>query len=81
MAIGDWVTLLGGSGAGSLVIFTALWLAGFIHTKAEIEDKDKQIAEYKQALALERTRSDTLVATGQIVREVMTGLREELKKE
>jgi hypothetical protein len=51
-----------------------------IHTKAELQDKDKQIAEYKEALKEERARNDSLQATGMIVRDVLTGLREELKK-
>lgn len=80
MTAGDFVQLIGGSTGGTAIAFFALWLTGLIHTKAELDDKDKQIEEYKQALAAERVRSDTLVATGQIVREVMTGLREELRK-
>lgn len=79
MSAGDFIQLLGGSAGGTAIVFCGLWLSGLIHTKAAMDDKDEQIAELKQALQLERTRSDTLVATGQIVREVMSGLREELK--
>jgi hypothetical protein len=80
MTASELVQLVGGSTGLTAISFFGMWLTGLIHTRAELEDKNKQIEEYKQALALERARSDTLVATGQIVREVMSGLREELKK-
>jgi hypothetical protein len=72
--------LVGGSTGGTAIAFFGMWLTGLIHTKAELEDKTKQIDEYKQALKEERARNDNLQATGMIVRDVLTGLREELKK-
>jgi hypothetical protein len=80
VTVGDFVQLAGGSTGGTAIIFFVLWLSGLIHTKAELDEKDKTIAEYKHALEIERARSDSLQATGVIVREVMSGLREELRK-
>jgi hypothetical protein len=68
--------LSAGGGGGTAIVFTALWLAGLIHTKSSMEEKKEEIRELKQALALERQRSDAGVVTGQIVRDVFAGLRQ-----
>lgn len=70
--------LLGGGTGFTAISFFVLWITGTIHTKAEMADKDAQIAELKEALKLERARGDSVVQTGQIVRDVMTSLRKEL---
>jgi predicted nucleic acid-binding protein len=44
----------------------------------QLSDKDIQIAELKEALRLERARGDSVVLTGQIVRDVMQSLHREL---
>jgi hypothetical protein len=80
MAAGAIAQLVGGSAGGTAIAFFGMWMTGLIHTKAEIDEKNETIKEYKHALELERARSDSLQATGAIVREVMTGLREELRK-
>jgi hypothetical protein len=74
------VQVIGGTTGLTAISFFVMWLTGLIHTKAELDDKTKQIDEYKQALKEERARNDNLQATGMIVRDVLTGLREELKK-
>jgi hypothetical protein len=76
-----------GSGTGITAFsFFILWLTGLIHTKAAMDDKNRQlekkdedIAEYKEALRLERQRGDSVVLTGQIVRDVMQSLHRELE--
>jgi hypothetical protein len=85
MTVGEILKLLGGSGVSTAIVFTALWLAGIIHTKGAMDDKNKQlsdkdiqIAELKEALRLERARGDSVVLTGQIVRDVMQSLHREL---
>lgn len=80
MTLSEVASLVGGGTGGTAILFFCLWMTGLIHTKGEMEDKDKQIAEYKEALKEERARNDSLQTTGMIVRDVLTGLREELKK-
>lgn len=87
MTLDEILKLLGGSGATTAIVFTALWLAGIIHTKGSMDDKNKtiaekneEIAELKEALRLERVRGDASVLTGQIVREVMTSLHKEIER-
>lgn len=70
------------------------WLSGFLHTKrdvdkieeryetqiAELKTKhDAEVAELKQALALERQRSDIGVTAGTILRDIAVEMRKELK--
>jgi hypothetical protein len=76
-----------GSGTGITAFsFFILWLTGLIHTKAAMDDKNKQlekkdeeIVEYKEALRLERQRGDSVVLTGQIVRDVLQTLHKEIQ--
>lgn len=80
LTVSDVAQLVGGTTGGTAIVFFLLWLTGLIHTKAEMSYKDEQIKELKQALASERARSDNLLQTGSLVREVVTGLREELTR-
>lgn len=89
-AVSDVIAVLGGSGGLTAATFCGLWLTGQIHTRAEIDardaelervrgEKDAEIRELKHALGLERQRSDAGVLTGQLVRDVLGGLRREIE--
>jgi hypothetical protein len=79
MSAGEILSLFGGAGGGTAVIFCALFITGQIVSRSAHEDMKAQRDEYKRALELERARADAGVVTGQIVRDVMTSLRKELE--
>lgn len=73
--------ITGGGFAGLIVL---LLVTGQLHTRSAMEAKDKiidakdrQIEKLENALVMERTRSDTVVTTAGIVRDVMESLRKE----
>ena len=78
MSAGDILSLFGGAGGGTAVVFCALFLTGMIVPKATHDEMREQRDEYKRALELEKARAEAGVVTGQIVRDVMTSLRKEL---
>ena len=78
MTVTAILQLLGGSTGITAISFFVMWLTGLIHTKAELDDKQAQIDELKETIKLERTRGDSVVLTGQIVRDVMTSLHKEI---
>ena len=75
---GELISLFGGAGGGTAVVFCILWLTGQIHTKSAMDDKNKQIEKLERALEVERLRGDIQVQTAHVVREVMQGLRKEI---
>lgn len=88
MAAGDLFTMFGGAGAGVVgvcLVFCVLFITGQVSTKKQLEDREAETGrmraerdEWKHIAELERTRADSAVVTGQIVRDVMTSLRKEL---
>lgn len=88
MTAGDLFQLFGGAGAGVVgvsLVFCVLFVTGQITTKKQLEQADQWLEamkeerdEWKKAYELERARGEANVVTGQIVRDVMTGLRKEL---
>lgn len=79
MSAGDLLTLFGGAGGGTAVVFCALFISGMIVSRKTYEDMREQRDEYKRLAELERARAEAGVVTGQIVRDVMLGLRKELE--
>ncbi len=67
------ITLL--TGTGVCGIFCVFFITGWIFPRSVVADKDKQIAELKQALEAERDRSNTAVAAAAATRDVMTALQ------
>jgi HAMP domain-containing protein len=80
MSAGDLIGLFDGSlgAAGVLVIWLALLVSGQLFTRSTVNDKDRQIADLKHALDLERQRGDIQVQTSHVVQELVQGLRKEL---
>jgi len=86
----ELANLFGGAGAGVVsvcVVIVALFITGQISTKKQLDDaniryaqKSAECDEWKEAWKLERARGDASEATGRIVRDVMTGLRQASKE-
>lgn len=74
MSAGDLLTLLGGSGGGTAVVFCVLFLTGQIYTKKAYDDMRADRDEQKRIAELERARADAGVIAGQIVKDVLGSL-------
>jgi hypothetical protein len=76
------------------IVFIALW-TGFLYTKQYVDElkenhekeiaklekeNDEEVTELKQALALERQRSDVGIVAGSILKDIVSELRRELPK-
>lgn len=89
MSAAELFQLFGGAGAGVVgvcILIAVLFVTGQISTKRQLDDAGRQLAdmrserdEWKKTAELERARSEAGAVTGQIVRDVMVSLREELK--
>lgn len=79
MSAGEILSLFGGAGGGTGLVFCVLFMTGWIVPKPTHDDVRGQRDEYKKALELERARSEAAVAAGQVVRDVMISLRKELE--
>jgi hypothetical protein len=76
---GEILSLFGGAGGGTALVFCVLLITGWVVPKPSVDEIRQQRDEYKRALDLERARSEASVVTGQIVRDVMISLRKELE--
>lgn len=82
MTAADLFQLFGGAGAGVVgvcLIFVALFITDQIVSKGRYQEMKDDRDDWKRIAELERARADAGVATGQIVRDVMLGLRKELE--
>lgn len=88
MTVTDFITWVGGGGgSATAVVMLYLFITGRIvpasrvdEIKQEREGFKAERDEYKRALDAERSRSDAAVLTGQVVRDVMQGLRKEINQ-
>lgn len=79
MSAGDLLSLFAGIPGGTALVFCILFITGTVVPKGTYEEMREQRDEWKKAAELNAARADASVATGQIVRDVMTGLRRELE--
>lgn len=67
---------------GVLGLLVVALLTGYIYTKGYVEEMrerhEKEITEYKQALALERQRNEIGELSAHMLREVLSQLRKEV---
>jgi Na+-transporting methylmalonyl-CoA/oxaloacetate decarboxylase gamma subunit len=63
------------SGSGVAGVFCVLFITGLIYPKSVVTDLKEENAELKQAVAAERDRADTAVATAQSARDLMAALQ------
>lgn len=78
MSGADLLTLLGGSAGGTGIAFCILFITGMIVPKGTYDEMREQRDEWKKTAELNAARADAGVVTGQIVKDVMTGIRKEL---
>lgn len=78
MSAGDLLSLFGGSAGGTAVVMLVLFITGMIVPKSAHDEMREERDEWKRTAELERARAEAGVVTGQIVRDVMNGLRKEL---
>ena len=78
MSAGELLSLLGGTSGGTAVVMLVLFITGIIVPKSTHDEMREERDEWKKTAELERARSEAGVVTGQIVRDVMNGLRKEL---
>lgn len=64
--------LVNGGVAGVIVV---AFMLGLIYPKRVVDEKNQQIKELANALALERQRGDAAVAAAAITRDILVGLR------
>ncbi len=61
--------------AGVAGVFCVLFIVGLIYPRPVVTDKDKQIAELKEALAAERDRANTAVAAATVTRDILAAIQ------
>ncbi len=67
------ITILTGTGVSG--VFCLLFIFSLIYPKSVVTDKDKVIAELKQAIQAERDRADTAVAAASVTKEILTAMQ------
>ncbi len=66
-------SVLAGSGVAGVVV--VLFVLGLICPRTVVADKDKQIAELKEALKAERDRADTAVAATSATNSILAAIQ------
>jgi hypothetical protein len=79
MSPGELLTLFGGAGGGTAAVFCVLFITNLIYSRGAYDEMKADRDDWKRIAELERARADAGVVTGQIVRDVMLGLRKELE--
>lgn len=80
MSVGDILSIIGGSGGSVGLVVLALFIAGYIVPKSQVDDAKAREEEWKQIAQNERARADAGVLAGQIVKDVLGSLsKRELK--
>jgi hypothetical protein len=68
---------------GVLGLLVIALLTGFLYTKGYVDEMrdrhQREVDEYKQALALERQRNEIGELSGHMLRELVTELRKEIR--
>lgn len=78
MSAGDLLSLFGGASGGTAVVFCVLFIMGLIYPKGSYDQMRADRDEWKRIAELERARAEAGVVAGQVVKDVMLGLRREL---
>lgn len=63
------------SSAGVAGVFCVLFVTGLLFPRSVIADKDREIAELKEALEAERDRANTAVAAASATRDIMAAIQ------
>jgi hypothetical protein len=63
------------TGAGACGVFCVLFIVGLIYPRPVVTDKDREIAELKEALEAERNRANTAVAAASATRDILAAIQ------
>lgn len=63
------------TGAGVAGVFCVLFVIGLVVPRSVVDDKNREIAELKNAVAEERDRADTAVAAANATRDVLAAIQ------
>jgi len=63
------------TGAGACGVFCVLFVLGLIYPRPVVADKDREIAELKEALEAERDRANTAVAAASATRDILAAIQ------
>lgn len=63
------------TGAGVAGVFCVLFIVGLIYPKPVVADKDRVIAELKEALEAERDRANAAVAAASATRDILAAIQ------
>lgn len=63
------------TGAGACGVFCVLFVVGLIFPRGVVADKDREIAELKEALEAERDRANTAVAAASATRDILAAIQ------
>ena len=82
MGASDILPYITGTGGALIVLLAGCWLfvSGKIYPAKVLEDKDRQIADLRQAIANERLRAETAVLAAQTTNAVLTALHQEVAR-
>ncbi len=61
--------------AGVAGVFCVLFILGLVYPRPVVADKDREIAELKDALEAERDRANTAVAAASATRDIMSAIQ------
>jgi hypothetical protein len=61
--------------AGVAGVFCVLFVIGLIFPRSVVADKDREIAELKEALEAERGRANTAVAAASATRDILAAIQ------
>lgn len=78
MSVAELLSLFGGAGGGTALIFCILFISGWVVPRGTYDELKADRDEWKRTAELERTRADAAVDASQIVKDVMISLRKEL---
>ena len=67
------ITVLTGTGVAG--VFCLLFILGLIYPRSVVADKDKVIAELKEALQAERDRASASVAAASVTRDILAAIQ------
>lgn len=80
MSVTDLFSTIGGTSGGIAIVMLVLFITGQVFPKTVVDDLKEEIDELKLERTIQAQRAEAGVLAGQVVKDVMIGLREGLQK-